>query len=151
MSKQTLDCYILPSKPLPLILPVECIAEVVAKPQLEQLSEAPASWMKGHVNWQNQRLPVLSYGGLHDPDLDESGKRKPHLVVLNPIPNAARKAYSALMCYGDIKQVTVEPDMSFEEAPKSTDRRYIDAVIKIGKQKFIVPKLSSLGVAFTYF
>lgn len=151
MSKQTLDCYILPSKPLPLILPTECIAEVVAKPEIEALADAPASWMRGHVNWQTQRLPVLSYGGLHDLSLDESKKRKPHLVVLNPIPNAARKAYSAMICYGDIKQVTVEPDMSFEQLPKGVDRRYVEAVVKIGKQNFIVPKLSALGVAFTYF
>ena len=82
---------------MPLLLPVETIAEVVAKPQIEALQNAPASWMKGHVNWRNQRLPVLSYAGLHDSKLkDKSTKAKDSLlVVLNPIPNAARKTTPA--------------------------------------------------------
>jgi len=151
MSEQKLDCYILPSTPKPLLIPQECVAEVVAKPVIEKLGSAPASWMQGHVNWRNQRLPVLSFGGLHDPELDESKKRKPLLVVLNPIPGAARKAYSALLCYGDAKKVTVEPDMEFGDMLSGGDRRYVEAVIKLGGKEFIVPKLTALGVAFSYF
>lgn len=151
MSQPTIDCYILPSAPLPLLLPKECIAAVVAKPQIEALAEAPASWMRGHVNWENQRLPVLSYAALHDPELDESKKRKSHLAILNPIPNAARKTYSGLICYGDIQEITLEPNLEFADTPESIDRRYIDAVIKIGEQDFLVPKLAALGVAFSYF
>lgn len=151
MSQASIDCYILPSTPLPLLLPKECVAAVVAKPTIDTMDEAPASWMRGHVNWENQRLPVLSYALLHDPDLDESKKRKPHLAILNPIPNAARKTYSGLMCYGDVQEITLEPNLEFAEKPESVDRRYIDAVIKIGGKDFIVPKLASLGVAFSYF
>jgi len=50
MSEQKLDCYILPSTPKPLLIPQECVAEVVAKPVIEKLGSAPASWMQGHVN-----------------------------------------------------------------------------------------------------
>lgn len=151
MSTQTLDCYIIPSSPQPLLLPVECVAEVVAKPEIDKLENAPAKWMQGHVNWRNQRLPVMSFAGLLDPDLDESKKRKPILVVLNPIPNAARKAYSAILCYGDVKKVAVEPDMEFGDSPSGGDRRYVEAIIKIGDAEFVVPRLTALGVAFSYF
>lgn len=151
MSTQNLDCYILPSTPLPLILPVECVSEVVAKPLVEKLSSAPASWMQGHVNWRTQRLPVLSYGGLHDPELDETSQKKPILVVLNPIPNAARKTYSGLMCYGDVKRITVEPNMVYADLPEGLDKRYVEAVIRVGNSDFVVPKLVALGVAFSYF
>ena len=151
MSEQSLDCYILPSSPTPMLLPKECIAGVVAKPQITAIDEAPASWMKGHVNWENQRLPVLSFAALHSPELDESKKRKPVLVVLNPIPNAARKTYSGLICYGDVQEVTLEPNLEFSELPKDVDRRYVDAVIKIGNKDFMIPKLAALGVAFSYF
>jgi len=151
MSDRTLDCYILPSTPMSLLLPTECVAEVAAQPQIDALTEAPASWMQGHVNWQNQRLPVLSFGGLHDNESDESGNGTAHLVVLNPIPNAARKAYSGLLCFGDIQQLSVQPNLQFGELPDGADRRYVEAVIKIDDQEFMVPKLSSLGVAFSYF
>jgi hypothetical protein len=151
MSEQTIDCFILPSEPLPLLLPKECVASVMAKPEIDAMVKAPASWMRGHVNWENQRLPVLSYPALHNPESDESKKRKPHLVVLNPIPNAARKTYSGLICYGDIQEVTLSPDLEFVDLPESVDKRYVDAIIKVGEKDFIIPKLAALGVAFSYF
>ena len=151
MSEQTIDCFILPSEPLPLLLPKECIASIMAKPVIDAMKKAPASWMRGHVNWENQRLPVLSYAALHNAEADESGKNKPHLVVLNPIPNAARKSYSGLICYGDIQEVTLSTDLEFVDLPESVDKRYVDATIKVGEQSFLVPKLAALGVAFTYF
>jgi len=151
MSTQTLDCYIVPSSPKPLLLPIECVAEVVAKPVVEALESAPAGWMRGHVNWRNQRLPVLSFSGLLDSNIDESQKLNPILVVLNPIPNAARKAYSAMLCYGDVEKIAVEPNLEFGDSPSGGDRRYVEAVIKVGDSDFIVPRLTALGVAFSYF
>jgi len=153
MSTETLDCYILPSATAPLLLPVEAISEVVAKPEIEMLENAPASWMKGHVNWRNQRLPVLSYDGLHDAKRkDKSAKAKDALlVVLNPIPNAARKTYSGLFCHGEVKRITVEPNLEFAEMPEGMDKRYVEALVKIGDTEFVIPKLVALGVAFSYF
>lgn len=151
MSEDKLDCYIVPSTPMPMLLPIECIAEVIAKPEIESLEKAPANWMRGHVNWNNQRLPVMSYAALHDASLDESKKRKARLVVLNPVPDAVRKAYSAFICYGDVQQVSVDASIIFGEVPDDVDRRYVDAVVKVGKQDFIVPKLTAIAVAFSYF
>ncbi len=153
MSTETLDCYILPSANAPLLLPVETVSEIVAKPQIEMLEKAPASWMKGHVNWRNQRLPVLSYAGLHDSkQKDKSAKAKDSLlVVLNPIPNAARKTYSGLFCHGEVKRISVEPNLEFGTVPENMDKRYVEAVIKLGEMELVVPKLVALGVAFSYF
>lgn len=151
MSDQTIDCYIIPSAPAPLLMPVECIAEVTVKPLIEELSDASASWMIGHVNWRTQRLPVMSYETLHDPDFKSNGQAEPHLVVLNPIPNAARKAYSGLLCHGEVKQITVDTTLDFSDLDGDIDRRYIDGMVKIGKDDYVVPKLAALGVAFSYF
>ncbi len=144
------------------MLPIECVAEVVAKPVIEGLESAPAQWMQGHVNWRNQRLPVMDFGGLHafatptDSNKEKAKKEEKEtgnelLVVLNPIPGAARKAYSALLCHGDVQQVSIEPNLSFADAPDGVDRRYVDAVIEIDEQAFIVPKLTAIAVAFSYF
>ena len=153
MSSESLDCYILPSAGTPLLLPVETVSEVVAKPVIEQLESAPASWMKGHVNWRNQRLPVLSYAGLHDAKLKDkpADDEDALMVVLNPIPNAARKTYSGLFCHGEVKKITIEPNLEFSELSEKMDKRYVEAVVKIGDAEFIIPKLVALGVAFSYF
>lgn len=135
---------------------------MVAKPLIEGLESAPAQWMQGHVNWRNQRLPVMDFGGLHtfaasaDGKKDKSDKKTKAssdelLVVLNPIPGAARKAYSALLCRGDVQQVSLEPNLNFTDLPEGVDKRYVEAVIEIDQQTFIVPKLTAIAVAFSYF
>lgn len=151
MANNSIDCYVIPSKPLPLVLPVECVAAVVKKADVQELSEAPAKWMKGYLTWENQRVPVLSYSALHDSSLDESKKRNTNVVVLNPIPDAARKAFSGLICFGDVKTMPIDTDSLYGELPDNVDRRYIEAVAKIADQEYLIPKLAALGVAFSYF
>ena len=162
MSNEIVNCYILPSSPLPMLLPVDCVAEIVAQPSIQLLAKAQAKWMKGHVSWQNQRLPVMSYADLLDSKLSsepngklnskqtKSSKNKDHLVVLNAIPSAARKAYSALLCDGEVEQVEIDDSVDYVELPQGIDKRYVDAVLSFGGKQFIVPKLASLAVAFTY-
>jgi len=108
---------------------------------------------KGHVNWRTQRLPVLSYDGLHDAKHKDKNANAADalLVVLNPIPNAARKTYSGLFCHGEVKRITVEPNMEFSDVSDDMDKRYVEAIVKIGETEFVVPKLVALGVAFSYF
>ncbi len=151
MPKETISCYVLPASPVPLLLPVECIAAVVSNPKIVALTQSTTNWMHGHITWENQRVPVLSYSGLHDSSLNETKKAKPQVVVLNPIPDVARKAFSGLLCFGAIKQVKIDPTVIKGELPENMDRRYVDAVIVKGKTQYIIPKLSALGVAFTYF
>ena len=156
MSDTKIDCYILPTEPSPVLLPVQCVAEVVAKPVVDSMESAPAQWMQGHVNWRNQRLPVMDFSGLHSVPGDETEKKSKKkkdeiLVVLNPIPGAARKAYSALLCWGEVQQVSLEPNLEFGDMPEGVDKRYVDGVIDIESRSFLVPKLTAIAVAFTYF
>lgn len=150
MTDKKIDCYILPSSPLPMILPADCIAEVVVKPTIETLRQAAARWMKGYADWQNQRLPVMQYGALLNNDFDDKADGEVHLVVLNAIPGAARKVYTALLCHGDIAKVSIDDSIESIEIPEGIDKRYIDAVVKFDNKDFVVPKLSSLAIAFTY-
>jgi len=151
MANNTLECYVLPATPLPLLLPIECVAAVVEKPDVQKLAEAPANWMKGYVTWDNQRVPVLSYSALHDSELDESKKRKPVLFVLNPIPDAVRKAFSGLLCFGKVEKISVDDSMIERDLPDKVDRRYVEASIEFAETQYLIPKLTALGVAFSYF
>ena len=151
MAKNTLDCYVLPAVPLPLLLPKECVAEVVENPEILKLDSARANWMKGHVTWDNQRISVLSYSALHDAELDESKKKNPVLVILNPIPDAARKVFVGLLCFGKVEAITVNENIAQFDLPENVDRRYIEAAVSIGKHKYLMPKLAAMGVAFSYF
>ena len=71
--------------------------------------------------------------------------------MLNPIPNAARKAFSALLCYGDAKKISIGTDVSDAGAVDGMDKRYIQISVQLGDEVAIVPRLEALGVAFSYF
>lgn len=146
-----MQCYKIPASPLPMLLPIECIAEVVAKPDITPLQDTRAKWMCGHVTWSNHRLPVLSYSVLHNAELDESKKSKAKLVVLNPVPNAVRKAYAAILCFGDVETLEVDDSLVYTDIDETVDRRYVEAVVEFSGQRYLIPKLTSLAVAFSYF
>ena len=151
MSNEIIDCYILPAEPLPLLLPTECIADVVDNPTIEPLENVSAVWMTGHATWNNQRLSVISYNALLDPAIDDSSKSKAHLVVLNPIPGAIRKAYTGIVCYGDVMKVKIQQDVDMAEVPEGIDKRYVEAALRALDQNVLVPRLTALAVAFSYF
>lgn len=147
----SLQCYVIPSEPLPLILPVECVAEVAPDPEIEPMADAPAKWMIGYTTWQNQRLPLMSFSALQNPTSDDVPNLAPYLVVLNPVAEAARKAYTGLVCFGDVEQVSVDQNVVVASTPDFVDRRYIEAVIDFDGRQCMVPKLSAISVAFSYF
>jgi len=147
-----MQCYVIPSLPLPLLLPVECVAQVVEEPNIDELSDGAAKWMVGHVSWNNQRVPVMDYASLQNSKLDSAVKLDQVLVVLNPVPSAARKAFSGLLCNGEVKTIEVDASVAMGQAPESADKRYIEAVVELpGEQQYIVPKLAAISVAFSYF
>ena len=146
-----MDCYYIPTEPNPLLLPVECVAEVVPEPELEAFEDARANWMLGHVTWNNQRIPAMAYSGLHDASIKTKEADLGQLVVLNPVPDAARKAYSGLVCGGDVKTVSVDGSAEFVDLPEGVDGRYAEAAIQFNDVVFLVPRLSALAVAFSYF
>lgn len=146
-----MECYDIPATPERLLLPIECVAEVLAKPQIVALKEARTNWMRGHATWRNQRIPVISYSALHDANLDESKKRKAHLVVLNPVPDSVRKAYTGLLCFGNVKTTVVNDSICHIDLPTGIDRRYVDAVVRFDNKKYLIPRLAALAVAFSYF
>ena len=148
---KTLQCYVIPSLPLPLLLPRECVAQVIEGPKIEELSKGAAKWMIGHVNWNDQRIPVMNYSSLQNAKLDSVVKLAEVLVVLNPVPNAARKAFSSLLCNGRVTQIDVDVGASLAKAPESVDNRYVEAVVEIAGEQYIVPRLAAISVAFSYF
>ena len=151
MNDKNVTCYILPSLPLPALIPVECVADVVERPTIEWLESAQAKWMKGHAGWQSQRLPVMSFTALLNNELDKKLiAENTHLIVLNAVPDASIKSYTSLLCYGEIKKVQIDDTVDYVEIEEEIDDRYIEGVVRFDGQDYIVPKLSAIAVAFTY-
>lgn len=147
-----MDCYQIPALPLPLLLPVECVADIVEAPTVTALKEARADWMVGSLVWENQRVSLLSFSALCSPTVEQTDTEQVgSIVVLNPVPGAARQSYSGLACYSSVSKVVVNEQMEFVDMPDEVDRRYAEAAVSFDDQTYIIPKLSALAVAFSYF
>jgi hypothetical protein len=150
--KNAVECYVVPNQPYPVLLPVECVASLVSDLSVEPLTTQNASWMLGYVEWQAQRVPVMSYQALSSPDLNELDPPPTgSLVILNLIPGSVRKEYSGLLCHADVTRISVDETVSYkQEMPDGLDKRYVAAVVEVQGQIFIIPKLTALDVAFSY-
>lgn len=145
-----MQCYQIPSEPCPLLLPSECVGDVVVNPIIDSEPDS-APWMKGYSDWNGQRIPVISFSLLQNTKLQEDTEQAASLVVLNPITDAAQKRSTALVCYGEVSQVTVDTSLCYTGLPEGVDRRYVAASIMLNPEAtVIVPKLLALSVAFGY-
>jgi len=148
MTDKTLDCVVLGASPTPFILPKACIAEWNSDAQIEAINDDKVEWMVGHVNWNDQRIPLIDIQSLI------YGKKiknkKMWFVVLNPIANAARRSYTALLCPSKPKEIELSSDVIYSESELKSDKRYVDAMLSWQDKEYVLPKLSSLSVAFTY-
>ena len=147
--KEIIDCYVVQNAQAPVLLPVECVAQVLASPEIRPPENKTADWMAGHTTWENHILPVLSFAALQKSGKDKQGRRKANLIVLNPIPGTTRKSYSGLLCYGKVEKIAIEESVQFADLPEGVDKRYADAV-RYAEKEYLIPKLTALGVAISY-
>ena len=150
MSETTLICYKIDAEPFSLILPSECIVEVVSDPVITTDASQKAPWMAGYLTWNSQEIPLLCFENLLVADFERPDS-PPVVTILNPIPKAARKTYGALLSFGEVQKIEVASDVDDVVNPQEIDRRYVEAALALDGSICIVPRLAALGVAFSYY
>ena len=150
MSDTSLTCYKIDAEPFSLILPSECVAEIVAEPIITADSSHKAPWMAGYLTWNSQEIPLLCFENLLVADFERPEGRL-IVTILNPIPKAARKTYGALLSFGEVQQITIPSDVEDVASPQEIDRRHVEAALAVNGSICIVPRLAALGVAFSYY
>ena len=150
MSDSTINCIKIDAKPFPLIFPSECVAQIITDPELVIDSSQQAKWMAGYVVWNGQEVPLLCFENL----VSESFERPdtaPCVTVLNPIPKAARKTYGAILSFGTVTELAVAANITDVGIPAGIDRRYCEAAFEQEGALHLIPRLTALGVAYSYY
>lgn len=147
-SAEPVHCMLLPTEPVPLLLPSACIAEVIASPEIHQ-TEGTSTWTAGHTEWRGQRIAVLSWEALHPGTLPEK-ERRARVVVMNPMPDLTGSGFWAILCHGEIQPVAIHPHTASSDLPPELDGRYVAMTVIFGEDIAVIPDMQALSLVLNY-
>ncbi len=94
-----------------LLVPRMCVAEVIAFAEATRNREAELpDWYLGTIEWNNRRVPVVSFDG---PAAEErkSKRNRTRVVVFHAITHELRGGYYGILTQGFPQLVRVNPDV----------------------------------------
>ncbi len=94
-----------------LLVPRMCVAEVIAFADTARNRDAAApDWYLGAIEWNNRRIPVVSFDG---PTGDErkSKRSRARVVVFHAITREVKGGYYGILTQGFPQLVRVNPDV----------------------------------------
>ena len=113
MSAEQKELYslLIPLRNERLLVPRMCVAEVIAFAEAARSRDDPApDWFLGTIEWNNRRVPVVSFDG---PAGDErkSRRSRTRVVVFHAITQELKAGYYGILTQGFPQLVRVNPDV----------------------------------------
>ena len=113
MSEEQKELYalLIPLKGERLLVPRMCVAEVIAfADAVRERSDEHPDWFLGTIEWNGQRLPVVSFD---DPQLEarRSKRSRARVVVFHAITQDLRNGYYGVLTQGFPQLVRVNSDV----------------------------------------
>jgi chemosensory pili system protein ChpC len=94
-----------------LLVPRMCVAEVIAFADAARSRDAAApDWFLGSIDWNNRRVPVMSFDG---PATEErkTKRSRTRVVVFHAITRELKVGYYGILTQGFPQLVRVNPDV----------------------------------------
>jgi chemotaxis signal transduction protein len=143
-NQTAVQCLLLPVGSQSLLLPRACVAEVISSPVVEALPGA-ADWMAGHTVWRGQRIPVVSWAGLH-PEMSEVEPHRACAAVMNPMPDTAGAGFWAIHCTADIRPTEIAIETEGGTPPPGLEQRYLAMALTLYNEMVVIPDMTSIGM-----
>jgi chemosensory pili system protein ChpC len=94
-----------------LLVPRMCVAEVIAFADAARNRDAAGpEWFLGSIEWNNRRIPVVSFDG-PTPDERKSRRSRARVVVFHAITRELKGGYYGILTQGFPQLVRVNPDV----------------------------------------
>jgi len=94
-----------------LLVPRMCVAEVIAFADTARSRDDTApDWYLGGIEWNNRRLPVVSFDGQRDDDR-KSKRSRTRVVVFHAITQELKGGYYGILTQGFPQLVRVNADV----------------------------------------
>jgi chemosensory pili system protein ChpC len=102
-------CQLVPLRQLRLLVPRNCLAEVIRYAAPGKPFSAPG-WFRGFVPWNQLRIPVIVFEELCGRDAGEPGGRT-RIAIFNAISGRLDSGYYGILCQGFPQLVRVNRDV----------------------------------------
>ena len=113
MSAEPKELYslLIPLQRERLLVPRMCVAEVIAFADgARNRDDAAPDWYLGAIEWNNRRLPVVSFDGPRG-DERKSKRTRTRVVVFHAITQELKGGYYGILTQGFPQLVRVNPDV----------------------------------------
>jgi chemosensory pili system protein ChpC len=113
MSAEQKELYslLIPLRNERLLVPRMCVAEVIAFAEAARSrDEAAPEWYLGAIEWNNRRLPVVSFDGPQSEDR-KSRRSRTRVVVFHAITQELKGGYYGILTQGFPQLVRVNADV----------------------------------------
>ena len=111
VEQKELYSLLIPLRTERLLVPRMCVAEVIAfADAARSRDDAAPDWYLGAIEWNNRRLPVVSFDGAHD-DERKSKRNRTRVVVFHAITQELKGGYYGVLTQGFPQLVRVNADV----------------------------------------
>lgn len=127
-----------------LLLPNAAVAEVVSRDNLQVADSGAPAWLAGYCDWNNRRVPVVSFEGLNGaaPAIDS---RRARVVVLNSFGTHLPSGQLAVITQGYPHLVTLNRAAVKSLPLRGNDRGdLVLARVRIASQEAAIPDLAAI-------
>jgi chemosensory pili system protein ChpC len=94
-----------------LLVPRMCVAEVIAFAETARhRDDAAPEWYLGAIDWNNRRVPVVSFDAAKGEER-KSKRNRTRVVVFHAITDALKGGYYGILTQGFPQLVRVNPDV----------------------------------------
>jgi len=110
-SPKELYSLLIPLRDERLLVPRMCVAEVIAFADAARTrDEAAPHWFLGSIEWNNRRVPIVSFDGTAG-DERKSRRSRARVVVFHAVTQELKGGYYGILTQGFPQLVRVNPDV----------------------------------------
>jgi chemosensory pili system protein ChpC len=110
-SPKELYSLLIPLRNERLLVPRMCVAEVIAFADTARSREdAAPEWFLGYIEWNNRRVPVVSFDGTAADDR-RAKRNRTRVVVFHAVTQELKGGYYGILTQGFPQLVRVNPDV----------------------------------------
>ena len=127
-----------------LLLPNAAVAEVVARDALQPPDAGAPTWLAGYCDWNNRRVPVISFEVANGSGRNADSRRS-RVVVLNSFGSHLPSGLLAIVSQGYPHLVTLNRSAVKPLELRPTDRAdLVLSRVRIANQEATIPDLAAL-------
>ncbi|HSW12009.1 MAG TPA: chemotaxis protein CheW [Solimonas sp.] len=128
-----------------LLLPNAAVAEVISRDTLQPAEDGAPPWMIGYCDWNNRRVPVVSFETINGAPRPGAESRRSRIVVLNSFGTHLPAGLLAVLSQGYPHLVTLNRAAVKTMGLRPTDRGdLVLSRVRIASQEAAIPDLATI-------